>query len=75
MCIPFIILLEIVMTGCDWVDGPLTASVCQSWVVDKPKLSWVSTKEVIRLFEEPGVVLLRLMEFEDNLARPHESKR
>jgi 8-oxo-dGTP pyrophosphatase MutT (NUDIX family) len=36
------------------------------------KLSWVSTKEVVRLIEEPGVVplLLRLMEFEDDLAIP-----
>ena len=36
------------------------------------KLSWVSTKEAVRLIEEPGVVplLLRLMEFEDDLAIP-----
>jgi 8-oxo-dGTP pyrophosphatase MutT (NUDIX family) len=36
------------------------------------KLSWVSTKEAIRLVEEPGVVplLLQLMEFEHDLADP-----
>jgi 8-oxo-dGTP pyrophosphatase MutT (NUDIX family) len=36
------------------------------------KLSWVSTKVAVRLIEEPGVVplLLRLMEFEDDLAIP-----
>jgi 8-oxo-dGTP pyrophosphatase MutT (NUDIX family) len=36
------------------------------------KLSWVSTKEAVRLIEEPGVVplLLRLTEFEDSLAKP-----
>jgi 8-oxo-dGTP pyrophosphatase MutT (NUDIX family) len=36
------------------------------------KLSWVSTKEAVRLIEELGVVplLLRLMEFEDDLAIP-----
>ena len=34
------------------------------------KLSWVSTKEAVRLVEEPGVVplLRQLMEFEDDLA-------
>ena len=31
MCIPFIILFRVVITG---LDGPLTASVCQSWAVD-----------------------------------------
>jgi 8-oxo-dGTP pyrophosphatase MutT (NUDIX family) len=36
------------------------------------KLSWVSIKEAVRLIEESGVVplLLRLMEFEDDLAIP-----
>ena len=36
------------------------------------KVSWVSTKEAVRLVEEPGVVplLLRVMELEDDLARP-----
>jgi hypothetical protein len=36
------------------------------------KLSWVSTKETVRLIEEPGLIplLLRLMEFEDDLADP-----
>ena len=36
------------------------------------KLSWVSSKEAVRLVEEPGVVplLLRLMELEDDLANP-----
>jgi hypothetical protein len=36
------------------------------------KLSWVSTKEAVRLVEEPGLIplLLRLMEFEDDLANP-----
>jgi 8-oxo-dGTP pyrophosphatase MutT (NUDIX family) len=36
------------------------------------KLSWVSTKEAVRLIEEPGLIplLLRLMEFEDDLANP-----
>jgi 8-oxo-dGTP pyrophosphatase MutT (NUDIX family) len=36
------------------------------------KLSWVSTKEAIRLVEETGVVplLLQLMEFEHDLATP-----
>ena len=35
-------------------------------------MSWVSTKEAVRLIEEPGVVplLLRLMEFEDDLTIP-----
>jgi uncharacterized protein len=35
------------------------------------KLSWVSTKEAVRLVEEPGVVplLLQLMEFEHDLAK------
>ncbi len=36
------------------------------------KLSWVTTKEAVRLVEEPGVVplLQKLMEFEDTLANP-----
>ena len=36
------------------------------------KLSWVSTKEAVRLIEEPGLIplLLRLMELEDDLANP-----
>ena len=40
------------------------------------KLSWVSTKEAVRLIEEPGVVplLLRLMEFEDDLAIPSRKR-
>ena len=35
------------------------------------KVSWVSTKEAVRLVEEPGVVplLLQLMELEDDLAK------
>jgi hypothetical protein len=40
------------------------------------KLSWVSTKKAVGLVEEPGIVplLLRLMELEDDLAKPaHES--
>ena len=38
----------------------------------KRKLSWVSTKEAVRLVEEPGVVplLLQLMEFEQDLVNP-----
>ena len=42
----------------------------------KRKLSWVSTKEAVRLVEEPGVVplLLQVMEFEHDLANtPRES--
>jgi len=40
------------------------------------KLSSVSTKEAVRLIEEPGVVplLLRLMEFEDDLAIPSRKR-
>jgi hypothetical protein len=40
------------------------------------KLSWVSTKEAVRLIEEPGVIplLLRLMEFEDDLAIPSRKR-
>jgi 8-oxo-dGTP pyrophosphatase MutT (NUDIX family) len=36
------------------------------------KVSWVSTKEAVRLVEEPGVVpmLRRLMEFEQDLVNP-----
>ena len=40
------------------------------------KLSWVSTKKAVGLVEEPGIVplLLRLMELEDDLAKPaHQS--
>jgi hypothetical protein len=36
------------------------------------RLSWVSLKKAVRLVQEPGVVplLRRLMEFEDDLAKP-----
>lgn len=39
---------------------------------DERKLSWLDTKEAVRLVEEPGVIplLRRLMEFEDLLANP-----
>jgi 8-oxo-dGTP pyrophosphatase MutT (NUDIX family) len=43
---------------------------------NKRKLSWVSTKEAVGLVEEPGIVplLLRLVELEDDLAKPaHQS--
>ena len=42
----------------------------------RTKWSWVSTKEAVRLIEEPGVVplLLRLMEFEDDLAIPSRKR-
>jgi 8-oxo-dGTP pyrophosphatase MutT (NUDIX family) len=39
---------------------------------NKRKLSWVSTKEAVALVEESGIVplLLRLVELEDDLAKP-----
>ena len=36
----------VVITGLDGVDGPLTASVCQSWVVDDTNEREPSMKEV-----------------------------
>jgi transposase len=37
---------DIVITGLDGVDGPLTASVCQSWVVDNANRREPSMKQV-----------------------------
>src|SRR5713226_7862680 len=38
--------VHVVNTGLDGVDGPLTASVCQSWVVDNTNRREPSMKEV-----------------------------